>query len=56
MKQLKTFYQSSSMFPLNMEIAILQVGHQSDFMDNCAYLTMAREYLKQKSADDSLNK
>lgn len=34
------------MFPTNIDVGILQVGRESDFMDECSYLKMAFEYLK----------
>lgn len=34
------------MFPANIDVGILQIGRQSDFLDECTYLKMAVDFLK----------
>lgn len=36
------------MFPTNIDVGILQMGRESDFMDECSYLKLAFDFLKKK--------
>ena len=41
-KKIEDFFAQVSTFPLNIEIGILQIGHQADFINDCVYLQLAQ--------------